>query len=43
MEEEKSVFIDVREIALKCTTKGEVYKVLSTTGGVFLPPVEQVN
>ena len=43
MEEEKSAVIDVREMALKCTTKDEVYNVLSTTGGIYLPPVEQVN
>ena len=43
MEEEKLSTIDVREMALKCTTKEEVYKVLTTTGGVYLPPVEQTN
>ena len=35
--------IDVREMALKCTTKSEVYKVLTTTGEIYLPPVDQIN
>ena len=43
MKEEKLSIIDVREMILKCTTKGEMYKVLTTTGGVYLPPVEQTN
>ena len=43
MEEEKYSTIDIREIALKCTTKGEVYKVLTTTGGVYLPSVQHTN
>ena len=43
MEEEKFSTVDVREIVLKCTTKCEIYKVLTTTGGVYLPPVEQTN
>ena len=43
MEEEKLSTIDESEIALKCTTKAEVYKVLTITGGVCLPPIEQIN
>ena len=35
--------IDVREMALKWTTKAEVYKVLTTTGGIYLPSVDQIN
>ena len=35
--------IDVREMALKCTTKSEVYKVLTITGGIYLPPADQIN
>ena len=43
MEEEKVSTIEVREMALKCTTKAEVYKVLTITGGVYLPPMDQTN
>ena len=43
MEEEKLSSIDFREMALKWTTKAEVYKVLTTTGGIYLPPVDQIN
>ena len=43
MEEQKMSSIDVREMALKCTTKSEVYKVLTTTGEIYLPPVDQIN
>ena len=43
MEEENTSIIDVREIALKWSTKAEVYKVLTITGGVYLPPEQQVN
>ena len=43
MEEEKMSSIDVREIALKWTTKGEVYRVLAITGGIYLPPIDQTN
>ena len=43
MEEEKLITIDVREIAMKCKTKGEVYKVLTTTGELYLQPIDQVN
>ena len=43
MEEAKMSSIDVREMALRWSTKAEVYKVLSTTGGICLPPVDQVN
>ena len=43
MEEEKAGSIDVRQMALKWTTKAEVYKVLTTSGGVYLPPIDQVN
>ena len=42
-EEDKMCTLDAREMALKCSTKGEVYKVLSVTGAMYLPPVEQVN
>ena len=35
--------IDIMEMALKCTTKSEVYKVLTITGGIYLPPVDQIN
>ena len=43
MEEEKQNIIDVREMALKWTTKGEIYKVLTTTGEIYLPPIDQIN
>ena len=43
MEEEKLARVDVREMALKCTTKAEVYKVLVTSGSIYLPPVDQTN
>ena len=43
MEEENMSMVDVREIALKWSTKDEVYKVLTITGNVYLPPVQQVN
>ena len=43
MEEEKLVNIDVREMALKSTTKAEIYKVLTTTGEIYLLPVDQIN
>ena len=43
MEEEKLDNIDIRELARKSTTKAEVYKVLTTTGGIYLPPVDQIN
>ena len=43
MEEEKMPFIDVREMALKCTSKAEVCRVLTTTAGVYLPPLDQIN
>ena len=43
MEEEKAGSIDVRQMALKWTTKAEVYKVLTTSGGVYLLPIDQVN
>ena len=42
-EKDKMCTLDAREMALKCSTKGEVYKVLSVTGAMHLPPVEQVN
>ena len=32
-----------RIFALKCTTKAEVYKVSTITGGIYLPPIEQIN
>ena len=35
MKEDKLNTIYVREIALKCTTKAEVYKVLTITGGIY--------
>ena len=43
MEEEKLARLDVREMALKCTTKAEVYKVLVTSGSIYLPTVDQTN
>ena len=43
MEEEELANIDVREMALKWTTKAEVYKVLTMTGEVYLPSVDQIN
>ena len=43
MEEENLSIINVREIGLKWSTKSEVYKVLTITGGVYLPPVQQIN
>ena len=43
MEDENMSSIDVREMALTCTTKSEVYKVLTLTGNVYLPPIQQVN
>ena len=43
MEEEDKSLIDVREMSLKCTSKREVYKVLSITGNVYLPPESQIN
>ena len=42
MEETKTVVVDVRELALKWSSKVEVYKVLTITGKVYLPAV-QVN
>ena len=43
MEEEKMSTIDVREMSLKCTTKNKVYKVLTTIGEVYLPPIDKIN
>ena len=43
MEEEKMSTIDVREMALKCTTKDKVYKILTTTCEVYLPPIDKIN
>ena len=43
MEMENMSMVDVREIALKWSTKAEVYKVLTITGNVYLPPVYQIN
>ena len=43
MEEEKQNIFDVKEMALKWTTKGEIYKVLTTTGEIYLPPIDQIN
>ena len=43
MEEEKLTKIDVKEMALECTTKAEIYKVLVNCGRVYLPPVDQIN
>ena len=42
-EEDKMSILDARDMALKCSTKGQVYKVLSVTEAMHLPPVEQVN
>ena len=43
MEDENMSSIDVREMALTCTTKSEVYKVLTLTVNVYPPPIQQVN
>ena len=43
MEEEKLTNIDVREMALKSTKRAEIYKVLTTTWEIYLPPVDQIN
>ena len=44
MEEEgKMCILHAREMELKCSTKVEVYKVLSVIEAIFLLPVEQVN
>ena len=43
MEEAKMSSIDVGEMALRWITKAGVYKVLSTTGGIYLHPVDQIN
>ena len=43
MEEEKFTTIDIKQFALKCTTKEEVNCVLATSGEIYLPPVQQTN
>ena len=43
MEETKTVVVDVRELTLKWSNKEEVYKVLTITVKVYLPPAAQVN
>ena len=43
MEEEKNHLLDVRDMAMKWTTKDEVYKVLTVTGNISLPPMAQIN
>ena len=44
MEEEKEMStLDVRDMTLKWSTKEEVYKVLTISGAMYLPPVDQVN
>ena len=43
MEEEILAKIDVREMALKCSTKVYVYKVLVISGGIYLSSVDQIN
>ena len=43
MEPRNTETIDVIELALKWSTKEEVYKVLTISGKVYLPPVQQVN
>ena len=35
--------VDVRVMALNCTGGSEVYKVLTLTGNVYLPPMQQIN
>ena len=43
MEEERKMrTFDLKEMTLKCSSKGEVYKVLTIIGAMFLPPVAQV-
>ena len=36
-------YVDVREMALKWTYKAEVYKKLTITGNIYLPPVDKIN
>ena len=43
MEDENMSYVDVREMALKWSTKSEVYKVMTITVNVYLPPVDQIN
>ena len=43
MDLENTETIDARELALKWSTKEEVYKVLTISGNVYLPPVQQIN
>ena len=43
MEDENMSYVDVREMALKWSTKSEVYKVMTITGNVYFPPVDQIN
>ena len=43
MNEVNREVVDVRELALKWSSKEEVYKVHTITGKVYLPPVQQVN
>ena len=43
MEETKTEVVDVRELGLKRSSKEKVYKVLTITGKVYLPPVQQIN
>ena len=43
MEKDKIKTLDVREMALKWTTKAEVDKKLTITGGVYLAPMDQTN
>ena len=43
MEDDNMCSVDVREMELKCTSKSEVYKVLTLTGNVYLPPMQQIN
>ena len=43
MDQNNMDILDVKEMATKWSTKVEVYKVLTITGNVYLPPEEQTN
>ena len=43
MEKENTEVVDVREFALKWSSKKVVYKILTITEKVYLPPVQQLK
>ena len=43
MEQDSMETLDVKEIAMKWSTKEEIYKVLTVTVNIYLPSVEQIN